>query len=69
MTPLRRLEDLEKEAILEAIISTGSVRKAAEELGIDRNTIYRKLKRYDLALKANQIFAELRKQRSLPIKS
>jgi molybdenum-dependent DNA-binding transcriptional regulator ModE len=62
------LADTEKQEILKAIIAAGSVREAAKKLGISPVTVYRKLKTYGLALKANQILAELRKQQTLPVK-
>jgi len=45
----RSLKEIEKEAILEALSSCGgNVLKAAARLGIGRNTLYRKMERYEL---------------------
>jgi molybdenum-dependent DNA-binding transcriptional regulator ModE len=62
---IRSLADVEKEAILEAILSTGSIRKAAKALGITHPTIYSKLKKYGIILKAKQILCALRQQKRL----
>jgi len=62
---LRPLCEIEKEAILEAIVSTGSISRAAIRLRISRSTIHRLLRRNNIALKVNEITAELRKQRKL----
>lgn len=44
----KKLSDINKELILKTLEETnGNKKKAAEILGISRNTIYRKLKRYD----------------------
>jgi transcriptional regulator with PAS, ATPase and Fis domain len=44
---LRQLEDIEKEAILKTLDRTGGDKMlAAQILGIDRSTLYRKLKRF-----------------------
>lgn len=44
-----KVEDIEKKAIEKAIEkSAGNLSKAAEELGIGRTTLYRKMKKYDL---------------------
>jgi DNA-binding NtrC family response regulator len=43
------LQDLEKEAIIAAIRRTGgNIKEAAAALGIDRSTIYDKIKKYDI---------------------
>lgn len=62
---IRPLRDLEKEAILEAILETGSVQEAASELGMSRSAIYYKIRSYGIALKANQIITELRRQKKI----
>jgi len=62
---LRPLCEIEKEAILEAIVSTGSISRAAVRLRISRNRIHRMLRKNNIALKVNEITAELRKQRKL----
>lgn len=47
--PTLNLEDLEREAIRAALSRhNGNVSKAAKELGMGRNTLYRKLEKYDL---------------------
>jgi transcriptional regulator of acetoin/glycerol metabolism len=61
------LADIEKESILEAILKNGSVAMAAQDLGISRKTIYNKLKKYGVALRANELLAELRRQKKLPL--
>ena len=63
----RTLADGKKEQILQAIIEARSIQKAAENLGVNRSTLYRNLRRYGIALKVNQILAELRKQESLQL--
>ena len=47
---VRPLAELERQALVHALETTGNdVMKAAEALGIDRATLYRKLKKYDLS--------------------
>jgi two-component system, NtrC family, response regulator HydG len=47
--PTLNLEDMEREAIRAALSRhNGNVSKAAKELGMGRNTLYRKLEKYDL---------------------
>ncbi|HVO20694.1 MAG TPA: sigma-54-dependent Fis family transcriptional regulator [Anaeromyxobacter sp.] len=47
---VRSLRDMEKQAIAEALSACGgNVLKAAQKLGIGRNTLYRKIERYKLA--------------------
>jgi DNA-binding NtrC family response regulator len=46
---IRRLADIEKQAILEAIVESGGVMRAADALGIGKTTIYRKLTEYGIA--------------------
>ena len=65
VTNLRPLREIEKEAILEAIMATGSIAQAAIRLEISRPRIHRLLRRHNLSLKASEITAELRKQRKL----
>jgi two-component system, NtrC family, response regulator HydG len=44
-----RLEDRERETILQALVDTrGNKKKAAELLGIQRPTLYAKLRRYGI---------------------
>ena len=44
-----KVEDVEKETIQRAVQeSNGNLSKAAEELGIGRTTLYRKMKKYGL---------------------
>ena len=62
---IRTLEEVAKQAILEAIVATGSISRAALKLQISRPRIHRLLKRHKIALKVNEITAELRKQRKL----
>lgn len=62
---IRPLAEIEKEIILQAIMATGSIAQAAVKLRISRSRIQRILRKYGLALKANEIHAELRKQRKL----
>ncbi|MHB8172595.1 MAG: sigma-54-dependent Fis family transcriptional regulator [Thermincolia bacterium] len=46
---LKSLKDMEREAIINALTHhQGNISKAAATLGIGRNTLYRKLKEYDL---------------------
>lgn len=50
------LAELEKDAILSAVHKTGSMRKAAKQLGLSSNTMYRKMNEYrssDLAVDVN----------------
>jgi DNA-binding NtrC family response regulator len=43
-----RLRDLEREAVIRALVSTqGDKQLAARRLGIGRSTLYRKLKEYE----------------------
>lgn len=65
----RTLAEVEKEQILQAIIEKGSIAAAARTLGITRPAIYRRLAKYGIAIKANEILAELRKQNKLNLKS
>jgi transcriptional regulator of acetoin/glycerol metabolism len=45
-----RLDELEKLAIEAALRrSSGNVKESAEVLGIDRSTLYEKIKRYEIA--------------------
>lgn len=62
---IRPLRELEKEAILSAILEAGSITSAALKLKIGRSTIHRLMHRYNIALKVNEILAELKKQRKL----
>jgi DNA-binding NtrC family response regulator len=49
---LRTLEDIERQAIDHALKSTNNnITHAAQGLGIDRTTLYRKLKKYDMLAK------------------
>ena len=49
--PCARLDDMERNAILEALAQThGNKKKAAELLGIQRPTLYNKMKRYAIEL-------------------
>lgn len=66
---IRPLAEIEKHEILRAIMAKGSVVEAAKALRISYATIYRKLKKYGLTVKANQIISELRKQQPLPLVS
>lgn len=65
---IRPLADLEKEAILEAILSAGSVRRAAKALGITHPTIYAKMKKYGIVLKVKEILSALRSQQNIGFK-
>ncbi|SDF45505.1 sigma-54 interaction domain-containing protein [Sporolituus thermophilus] len=48
-TPIRTLEEVEKEAIAAALASVErNITRAAELLGISRNTLYNKIKKYQL---------------------
>lgn len=48
--PVRSLRDVEKEAIARALARHGgNIQQAAASLGIGRNTLYRKIKEYDLS--------------------
>lgn len=69
MTPnvSRTLADTEKDEILHAIIRAGTICGAAKLLGINRRTIYRKMLRYGIKLKVNQILGELKRQESLSL--
>jgi DNA-binding NtrC family response regulator len=50
-TRLRRMEELEQEAILEGLQrARGNVREAARFLGLGQATVYRKMKRYGISL-------------------
>jgi len=62
---IRPLREIEKEAILQAIVATGSIAQAAIRLQISSRTIHRVLRKYNLTLKINELTAELRKQRRL----
>jgi transcriptional regulator of acetoin/glycerol metabolism len=42
------IEEVEKEAILEAVRQFGELQLAARSLGISRSTLYRRLKKYGL---------------------
>jgi len=47
--PAMKLEELEKEAIIAAIKRTeGNIKEAAVQLGIDRSTLYDKIKHYNI---------------------
>lgn len=49
---IKKLEDLEKEATIKAIkVTNGNITLAAKQLGIARNTLYAKLKKYNIANK------------------
>jgi DNA-binding NtrC family response regulator len=53
--PQQRMDEIERRAILEVLErSRGRVRVAAESLGLSLATIYRKLKRYNIALPTNR---------------
>jgi transcriptional regulator of acetoin/glycerol metabolism len=46
---IKSIEDIEKEAIIEALsIMKGNMSKAARKLGVSRNTLYLKCKRYGI---------------------
>ncbi|NLJ60926.1 MAG: sigma 54-interacting transcriptional regulator, partial [Firmicutes bacterium] len=48
---IRRLEEVERNAILNALaLSEGNVSSAAKRLGVGRTTLYRKLDKYDIDL-------------------
>jgi DNA-binding NtrC family response regulator len=50
MPPLMTLQDLEKMAIVATLDRTkGNIKEAAASLGIDRSTLYEKIKRYEIA--------------------
>ncbi|MEP7250541.1 MAG: sigma 54-interacting transcriptional regulator, partial [Spartobacteria bacterium] len=50
-TPARSLNDMERNAILDALAQChGNKKKAAELLGIQRPTLYNKMKRYEIQL-------------------
>jgi DNA-binding NtrC family response regulator len=63
---IRTLAEVEKEEILRAILVKGSIVQAAAALGIGRNTIYAKLHRYGLKVRANEIIRELKRQQVFP---
>ena len=49
--PARTLDDMERNAILDALAQChGNKKKAAELLGIQRPTLYNKMKRYAIQL-------------------
>lgn len=67
---IRPLAEIEIEAIVHAILTSGSVTKAAAALKITRVRIYRTLKREGLKrinspLRTTELLAELRRQRLL----
>jgi molybdenum-dependent DNA-binding transcriptional regulator ModE len=62
---IRPLADVQKDAILEAILATGSIAQAAIKLDISRTKIQRILKKHGLTLKVTEIRAELSKQPKL----
>lgn len=52
---VRNLEDLEKEAIENAIeLLNGNISQIAKELGVGRNTLYAKIKKYNIPFKGLQ---------------
>ena len=58
---IRPLAELDKEAVIEAIIEKGSMALATVALGIGYKTLRRKLKTYGLQMKINQLRAELKR--------
>lgn len=64
---IRTLAEIEKEEILRAIMAKGSVVEAAKALGIGTTTIYAKLRKYEIKVKANEILRELKRQQPLPV--
>ncbi len=47
---IRSIEEIEKEAILNALVLTdGNISQAAEGLNISRNTLYNKIEKYGLS--------------------
>lgn len=64
---IRPLREIEKQAILEAIMAMGGMVQAARALGIGKTTIYRKLNEYGIQVKANEILAEIRRQQTLKL--
>jgi DNA-binding NtrC family response regulator len=65
---IRPLREVEKEAILQAIMITGSAKKAARALGIGIATIYCKMDDYGIAMKINEITFNLRRQKGFPFR-
>lgn len=64
---IRTLAEIEKEEILRAIMEKESVVEAAKALGIGTTTIYDKLKKYGIKVRANEILRELKRQQHLPV--
>ena len=65
----RPLAELELEAIIQAILDSGSVTKAAAALRITRVRIYRTMKREGIPLKTSHLLSTLRRQRLLKFKN
>lgn len=53
-----KLDDIEKRWIKQAMEQGGSIRRSAELLGLTPSSLYRKLKKYDIDSKAEQVVPE-----------
>ena len=48
-TEVKSLKDIEKDAIIQALnLYKGNILKVSAKLGVGRNTLYRKIKEYDI---------------------
>lgn len=49
---IKSVKDIEKESLLKALLSSqGNLSKAAEQMGISRGTLYRRMRKYDIGFK------------------
>jgi len=62
---IKPLRELEKEAILAAIMECGGVKQAARALGVSKSKIYDKMAEYGIRIKANHILREIRRQQAI----
>ena len=62
---VKPLREMEKEAILAAIMECGGVIPAAIALGVSKSKIYAKMRQYEIRIKANHIIREIRRQQTI----
>ena len=64
---VQKMAEVEKEKILEAVLETGSIPRAAVALGIARATMYRKIRAYGLTIRLCDIIRAARTQQLLQL--